>query len=444
MNPEQVNRGFSNFRRTWRAALAITTVALAACAPVDQTAVRSELTPRVIASKAIGSPSFAFGSGGDLELIAVIASGGRNQIRALVSHDGADTFKDLGLVAPPASDVTLSGETRPQLVMSRDELLYAVWRDDHPKPRIVVAVHDWRKPGFTTPVAVRDIESPRYSGFPDMAVGPDGSVYVVWLDGRDYDPKLGDISSVYFARSIDGGKSFERNVRVAAHTCSCCRPAIAVDAKGRTYVAWRHNFDNVRDMAVATSVDGGKTFAPLVRVSKDGWVIHGCPESGPSLLPVGNRLYIGWFTVGTDSRPRVLASWSDDQGRSFAAPVELSTGVLDANHPMLFASKPNGVWATFEGRDARTQAGWSSASDLRDPNRPASNASHCHHQVIRRPGVSVCGDARWTESVRRRIVCRARGTAARPDPAMKKASPVTLAGKNEAVVTSHDWTDGRV
>ena len=359
MNPEQVNIRIPNFSRAWKTTLAITTVALAACAPMDRTAVRSESTPRGIASKAIGPPSFAFGSGGDLELLAVTASGGRNQIRTFVSHDGGDTFEDLGRVTPPASDVMLSGETRPRLVMSRDELLYAVWREDDPKPGVVIAAHDWRKPGFTTPVAVRDIESPRYSGFPDMAVAPDGSVYVVWLDARDYDPKLGDLSSVYFARSTDGGKSFSRNVRVAAHTCSCCRPTVAIDSKGRIYVAWRHNFDDVRDMAVATSVDGGKTFSPLVRVSKDGWVLHGCPESGPSLLSVGNRLYIAWFTAGADSRPRVLASWSDDRGRSFAAPIELSTGVLDANHPMLFAGKPNGVWAAFEGRDVRTQGGWS-------------------------------------------------------------------------------------
>lgn len=356
----RVNGGTcSNLSRTWRTTLVMTTVALGACASLHGTVVRSESTPRLIASKAIGSPSFAFGSGGDLELLAVTANGSHNQIRTFVSHDGGDTFKDLGLVTPPASDVTLSGETRPRLVMSRDELLYAVWRDGDPEPRIVVAAHDWRKPGFTTPVAVRDIESSRDSGFPDMAVAPDGSVYVVWLDGRDYDPKSGDESSVYFASSTDGGRSFGRNVRVAAHTCSCCRPTIAIDSKGRIYVAWRHDFNDVRDMAVATSVDGGKTFSPLVRVSKDGWVIHGCPESGPSLLSVGGRVYVAWFTDGADSRPRVLASWSDDRGRSFAAPVELSIGVLDANHPMLFAGKPNGVWAAFEGRDARAQAGWS-------------------------------------------------------------------------------------
>lgn len=354
-----LNIGFPNSSRVWRTTLAITTVGLAACASLDRTSVQTESKARVIASKAIGPPSFAFGSGGDLQLLAVTARDGRNQIRTFVSHDGGDTFKDLGLVTPPASNVTMSGETRPRLVMSRDELLYAVWREDDPKPSIVVAAHDWRKPGFTKPVPVRDIKSPTYSGFPDMAVAPDGSVNVVWLDERDYGSKSGDVSSVYFARSTDGGKSFGRNVRVAAHTCSCCRPTVAVDSKGRIYVAWRHNFDDVRDMAVATSVDGGKTFSPLARVSKDGWVIHGCPESGPSLLPVGNRLYIAWFTVGADSRPRVLASWSDDQGRSFAAPVELSTGVLDANHPMLLAGKPNGVWAAFDGRDARAQAGWS-------------------------------------------------------------------------------------
>lgn len=353
------NLGFRNSRRAWLSTLAITMVGLAACASFDRASVRTESTARVIAANAIGPPSFAFGSGGDLELLTVAASGGRNRLRAFASHDGGDTFKDLGLVTPPASDVTLSGETRPRLVMSRDELLYAVWREDGPKSRILVAAHDWRGPGFTKPVPVRDIASSSYSGFPDMAVAPDGSVNVVWLDERDYGPKSGDVSSVYFARSTDGGKSFGRNVRVAAHTCSCCRPTVAVDSKGRIYVAWRHNFDDVRDMAVATSVDGGETFSPLARVSNDGWVIHGCPESGPSLLPVGNRLYIAWFTVGADSRPRVLASWSDDRGRSFAAPVELSTGVLDANHPMLFAGKPNGVWAAFDGRDARAQAGWS-------------------------------------------------------------------------------------
>ena len=72
VNPEK-NIGFPNLSRAWRTTLAIATVALAACAPLDRTAVRSESTPRIIASKAIGSPSFAFGSGGDLQLLVAVA-----------------------------------------------------------------------------------------------------------------------------------------------------------------------------------------------------------------------------------------------------------------------------------------------------------------------------------------------------------------------------------
>lgn len=348
----------TNLRLHYCAMVLMVAIIYSACAPVGRILVRSEQAPRPIVSDAIGSPQFAIGSGGDIQLVALTTHGERTQLRAFASKDGGDTFKDLGLVSLPSGDVTLPGETRPRLVMDREEFLYAAWREHDPKPRILVAVHDWRTQGFSAPSAVRDTDSATFSGFPDMAVGPDGSIYVVWLDGRDIPPNIGDVGSVYFARSTDGGKSFGKNVRVATHTCSCCRPTIAVDSKGRIYVAWRHNFDDVRDMAVASSIDGGKTFSTLTRVSMDGWKIHGCPESGPSLLPVGDKLYIAWFTVGADSRPRVLESWSDDRGRTFARPVELSIGVLDANHPMLFPGKPDGVWVAFQGRDAHLQAGW--------------------------------------------------------------------------------------
>jgi hypothetical protein len=340
-------------------AAAVFAAFLVGCGRPQTAEVRFESEPRTIAASAVGAPSFAFGSGGDLQLLVATASGDKTHLHAFMSRDGGDTFNDLGLVSRPSSDVTQVGETHPRLVMDRNEFLYAVWREHDPNARIVVASHDWRHPGFTRPVEVRDIDSSTYSGFPDMAVAPNGNIYVVWLDGRDYDQNIGDVSSVYFARSTDGGKSFGRNIRIAAHTCSCCRPTIAVDSKGRIYVAWRHNFDDVRDMAVATSVDRGRTFTPLVRVARDGWRIHGCPESGPSLLPIGDRLYIAWFTLGADSRPRVLASWSDDHSHSFVTPVELSAGLLDANHPMLFAGKPNGVWVAFQARSPRIDSGWS-------------------------------------------------------------------------------------
>ena len=66
--------------------------------------------------------------------------------------------------------------------------------------------------------------------------------------------------------------------------CYCCKTAMATGPKGEIYAAWRHVFaGNMRDMGFTMSRDGGKTFAPLMRVNQDGWSIQGCPDDGPAM-----------------------------------------------------------------------------------------------------------------------------------------------------------------
>ena len=70
---------------------------------------------------------------------------------------------------------------------------------------------------------------------------------------------------------------------IATGVCFCCKTAVAVDARGAVYAAWRHIFPgSMRDIAFAKSIDGGKHFSPLVRVSEDKWELNGCPEDGPT------------------------------------------------------------------------------------------------------------------------------------------------------------------
>ena len=72
--------------------------------------------------------------------------------------------------------------------------------------------------------------------------------------------------------------------------CYCCKTAIAAGPGGRIVAAWRHVYPgNLRDIAVATSTDGGRTFSPPARASEDGWSIDGCPENGPSVAVDGGR-----------------------------------------------------------------------------------------------------------------------------------------------------------
>ena len=87
--------------------------------------------------------------------------------------------------------------------------------------------------------------------------------------------------------------------RVAEDVCFCCKTGVATAPDGTVYVAWRHIYPpNLRDIAVARSTDGGRTFAPPVRVSEDGWAIDGCPDDGPSIaVDAGGVLHVAWPTL---------------------------------------------------------------------------------------------------------------------------------------------------
>jgi len=330
---------------------------LTACSATSPSAaIRFESEPHSVGAGAVGTPQFLFGSGGDIEMIASVAEHGRSRLDAFASRDGGDTFRDLGSITRPSADIDAQGESSPRFAMDRDELLSAVWRQDIPSQQIFAAVHDWRTGRYTRPIPVRDAGQRGFAGFPDIAAGPNGSAYVVWLDERNQS-KSGDSSSVYFATLR--GERFSRNVRIASSTCSCCRPAVTVAPDDTIYVAWRHDAHDLRDIALATSRDGGRTFSQMRLIARDGWRLHGCPESGPSLLSEGRRLYIAWYTQGSDARSRVRLSYTDDGGKSFAAPTDISQGTLDANHPHLLAVKPSGLAVIFQARDADANNGWS-------------------------------------------------------------------------------------
>jgi hypothetical protein len=211
---------------------------------------------------------------------------------------------------------------------------------------------------FQKPIEVTDHEA-SFNGFSAMNIAPNGDIYVIWLDGRDQPEPEGTLA-LYLAKSADGGKSFSANIRVALGACPCCRPAIAFGKNGEVYVSWRKVFDgDVRDVVLAASRDGGKTFSAAVKVGEDQWVIHGCPDSGPSMVNIGERLYIAWFSEGNHTSGIRVAT-SDDGGKNFTIPDVVSKGILTANHPQLSIFDSNHVMLSFQGRrESSNQEHWS-------------------------------------------------------------------------------------
>ena len=132
-------------------------------------------------------------------------------------------------------------------------------------------------------------------------------------------------TELHVARSADGGQTFGPPVVVARGTCQCCRTALATGDSGAVYVAWRHIFeDGGRDVAVARSRDGGRSFSGASRVQADGWTIDGCPHAGPALaLDATGRLHVIWYT-GVAERSGVYHASSTDGGNTFTGATRLT------------------------------------------------------------------------------------------------------------------------
>jgi hypothetical protein len=146
-------------------------------------------------------------------------------------------------------------------------------------------------------------------------------------------------------------------VRVTLDTCPCCRPSITFTGEDNVHVSWRGVVnDNIRDIFVATSADGGATFGKAVRVAEDNWKINGCPHSGAAMTALGNRILIAWSTV-REGKAQLYSAWSEDNGRTFSARTRLAEGVVDPNHPAMINIGDRAA-VVFQGRAAAKNAGW--------------------------------------------------------------------------------------
>ena len=163
-----------------------------------------------------------------------------------------------------------------------------------------------------------------------LAVANDGRIYVAWLDERNIrapQPSkhagghhMESNRELFVAHSIDGGKTFSANRRVADNACPCCKTALAVSPDGTLYASWRQVLPgSFRHIAVAISTDGGVKFSSPVIVSDDKWKLQGCPVSGPSLSADANgALKVVWYAAGEGDAPGLYFAETRDRGQTFS------------------------------------------------------------------------------------------------------------------------------
>lgn len=156
----------------------------------------------------------------------------------------------------------------------------------------------------------------------DGAVGPDGTLYVIWSQVYD----------LMFTSSRDGGKTFSK-ARPIIHTAPIMFaidtldrangfPQIAVDPKSkRLYVTWSDYRNGDLDVFISSSGDGGKHWTPAARVNNDP--VHDGAEQFFQWLavdPVDGSVNVIFYDRRNDPKNRkqiVVLARSTDQGHTF-------------------------------------------------------------------------------------------------------------------------------
>lgn len=322
--------------------------------------------PEVQSLGAGKSPKFYARRAHGLMMIKTVpAQGGGADLIFQSSSDLGESFADSMKVNSVAGEVYDHGENSPQLLTSPDEsAIYAVWNGRDPKNPESGSIRFSRAGTMRTvwspAVTVNDDTKPASHGFQTAAVAPDGTIYIAWLDGRDGRATTagatGGTTSIYMTKSTDGGKTWSKNVRVGTNVCPCCRVTWGF-VNGKVIIGWRYvEPGDIRDIYIATSEDKGDTWSKATPVFKDGWKIKGCPHVGPAMAVMNGKLYVTWFTEGSND-PAIYLAVSSDGGKTFAPRTKLSAGTTDPTHPQVVVNEDR-LAIVFQARDAKVKGGW--------------------------------------------------------------------------------------
>ncbi len=338
----------------------------------------------VSAATGVGAaPMFAVSGDGREAVAWVTADSGGTDGRLLVRVDGGTPVE----LSDPLGPIQPHGEAPPKLAWSSDGALHALYVVGKVVPgrRFPVSAlrHTRSRDGgqsWESAVTVTDDTLVFGShNFHALHAAANGDVIAAWLDGRE------GRSAAFLARSGDGGVTWGTNTRLSmGESCPCCRTAIASRPDGSVWVAWRTVMPgNIRDIVVARSRDGGRTFGEAKRVHADDWVFEACPHAGPSLLADSlGRVHIAWWT-GREGRSGVWYARADD-GETFGTPQALSA---------LGAARPIHVQLAIEG--GHVVAAWDDVGAGAEPPRIVVRVSRdggdsfAPAQVLSAPGVAA-------------------------------------------------------
>jgi len=322
----------------------------------------------------------------------------RNGIFVRRSRDGGETWdSDYRTVHAWPTAPGIPWEDKPYIVADNTQgpyagTLYIGWTEfTLDRSVIVFSRSSDRGQVWSTPIRIstqaglpRD-DNGSVEGFTG-AVGPDGTLYVVWSDG----------AHVVFTSSRDGGRTFAPSRPIIPTAAAYFKvadvdrangfPEISLDPRGgprggRLYVSWSDYRNGDVDVFVASSGDHGRTWSRPVRVNSDS--LHNGADQFFQWLAVDpssgavNVLFYDRRTDQANRKAAIVLARSTDGGRSFTN-YGWTDGAFDAHNEFIgdytglaaFGDRVYGIWTEVDSAAVAAAAA--------APGRPRA-----HHAVIR-------------------------------------------------------------
>lgn len=252
-----------------------------------------------------------------------------------VSKDEGKTFSK-AIEIPGSENIHPHGENMPKIIFKPNGEIMAAWASANSNPKnsysdVVYYSQSFDNGASWTKLKKLVTDTAGYDQrYFDMALTGDNEIAITWLDNRKKTTEEG--SALYFAETA-GHSGFQNERLVTEPCCPCCRTDLYVDSKNNIHIVYRAIInDSIRDMLHTVSNNNGKRFSTPERISKDNWVINGCPHTGPAMTENKNGIQFTWFSGGRNGG--VFYCNSKDNGKTFS-PREMVSGTASKHCQMV-------------------------------------------------------------------------------------------------------------
>jgi hypothetical protein len=294
-----------------------------------------------------------------------------NDVFYVSSGDEGKTFSESVRINSEAGFASGAGFRGPDIAVGKDGGIHVIWynagyQQKRPKDEwgVMYSRLDKSKQRFEKERNLNQRPSDNFS----IAADPTGKVAVIWMAG-----------GVFASLSADGGETFLPAEKLELDPCECCGSRAIYSGDGSLSVLYRDKTDNLRDTNIARlSAVGGKWSNQVI--SKTPWPIDSCPMTGGFISRAAKGLVVAWET-----KNQVYFSMLSQSALRIVNKREIRAADK-GKYPVVLGSGDSTLVAWKNDRMLEWQLFDSDGKPVGDPDRFSSTSPHRPAGVVAKSG----------------------------------------------------------